>query len=77
MKRYDINYETITNWTCPKCWNNNVECYEMDCDDLFSCWKCHSEFRYDYDRENIWDWDRCFELMRSNHNAHQVKNIKK
>jgi len=65
-KRFDIHYETITTRWCPKCWTNNVEAYEMDCDDLFVCGKCHSQFRYDYDREDVWDWDRCFELLKTN-----------
>lgn len=63
MKRYDINFKIITIRICPKCWENNVENCEMFCDDLFSCGKCYSRFRYNHDRKDIWDWDRCFELL--------------
>ena len=64
-KRYDIYYETITTRWCPKCWTTNVKNYEMNRDDLFVCLKCHSKFQYNYDREDIWDWNRCFEFLPS------------
>jgi len=62
-KRFDLEYETTTVRYCPKCWHTNTECYEMDTDDTFVCYKCKSGFQYDYDREDIGDWDRCRKLL--------------
>lgn len=63
-KWYNIEYETQTVWECPKCLTNNIEESWLDCDDMRICDKCGSKFKYDYSREDVWEWDKCFYLLK-------------